>query len=154
MPVRAPRICSCGRVVASGATCSCTRIRKAESDACRPNASARGYDGVWRAEAKAFLRANPTCKRCGAPATLVDHLIPHRGVSRLFWNRSNWQPLCTTCHSRAKQAAEKRRAWAVNGAPEGTPGGGRGLAPGGSRPVGVHSSINRRNEVFGCEVLR
>ncbi|WP_324290694.1 AAA family ATPase [Ancylobacter sp. SL191] len=41
------------------------------------------------------------------PATVVDHIIPHRGDSKLFWSRSNWQALCVTHHSRSKQAAEK-----------------------------------------------
>jgi len=34
---------------------------------------------------------HPTCVRCGAPATVVNHKIPHRGDMKLFWNRSNWE---------------------------------------------------------------
>jgi len=45
---------------------------------------------------------------CGAPATVVDHRIPHRGDKRLFWDRNNWEPLCASCHSGHKQAREKR----------------------------------------------
>jgi len=26
---------------------------------------------------------------------------------KLFWSRSNWQPLCKPCHDRDKQAIEK-----------------------------------------------
>jgi hypothetical protein len=26
---------------------------------------------------------------------------------RLFWSRSNWQPLCAICHNRWKQREEK-----------------------------------------------
>lgn len=33
------------------------------------------------------------------PATDVDHVIPHRGNERLFWNEQNWQALCYECHS-------------------------------------------------------
>jgi 5-methylcytosine-specific restriction protein A len=35
----------------------------------------------------------------------VDHIIPHGGDMRLFWNRGNWAALCQSCHSRktAKQ---------------------------------------------------
>ncbi|WP_396127368.1 HNH endonuclease [Edaphobacter acidisoli] len=33
------------------------------------------------------------------PAAHTDHIIPHRGDKKLFWDRSNWQPLCATCHS-------------------------------------------------------
>jgi len=31
-------------------------------------------------------------------ATLVDHVVPHRGDQRLFWLVANWQALCTACH--------------------------------------------------------
>ncbi|MGM9590559.1 MAG: HNH endonuclease signature motif containing protein, partial [Faecousia sp.] len=34
------------------------------------------------------------------PATVVDHIIPHRGDRKLFWDESNWQPLCKDCHNR------------------------------------------------------
>ena len=34
------------------------------------------------------------------PATVVDHIIPHRGDKRLFWDEKNWQPLCKDCHDR------------------------------------------------------
>ncbi|KAA9008363.1 HNH endonuclease [Histidinibacterium aquaticum] len=30
----------------------------------------------------------------------VDHIIPHRGDTRLFYDRRNWQPLYNRCHSR------------------------------------------------------
>jgi 5-methylcytosine-specific restriction protein A len=32
-------------------------------------------------------------------ATDVDHVIPHRGNERLFWDEGNWQALCHECHS-------------------------------------------------------
>ncbi|WP_343039067.1 HNH endonuclease signature motif containing protein [Propylenella binzhouense] len=84
------------------------RERKARHDQNRPSARERGYDSKWQRERAAYLAAHPTCERCGAPATVVDHITPHRGDMKLFWRRSNWQPLCTPCHSRAKQAQEKR----------------------------------------------
>ena len=31
--------------------------------------------------------------------TVVDHIIPHRGDQKLFWDRSNWQPLCEHHHN-------------------------------------------------------
>lgn len=108
MPVRAPRICGCGCRIVSGERCPCERKRKAEADARRPSARDRGYDSKWDVERAAFLKARPTCTRCSAPATVVDHVIPHRGDMKLFWNRSNWQPLCRTCHSRWKQSQEAR----------------------------------------------
>ena len=32
-------------------------------------------------------------------ATVVDHIKPHRGDHKLFWDRSNWQPLCEHHHN-------------------------------------------------------
>jgi len=42
------------------------------------------------------------CQRNGklSPATVVDHILPHRGDEDLFWDESNWQPLCKRCHDR------------------------------------------------------
>ena len=31
-------------------------------------------------------------------ASVVDHIIPHRGDAKLFWDESNWQSLCKSCH--------------------------------------------------------
>lgn len=41
-------------------------------------------------------------------ATVVDHKIPHRGDSKLFWDRSNWQPLCADHHNGVKQRQDNR----------------------------------------------
>ncbi len=112
MPVRVPRICGCGHRIASGEMCPCERRRKAAADKRRPTARERGYDSKWDKERAAFLKAHPKCVRpqCSAPATVVDHIEPHRGDMKKFWNRSNWQPLCATCHARWKQSSEKREA--------------------------------------------
>jgi 5-methylcytosine-specific restriction endonuclease McrA len=82
--------------------------RKARFDQQRPSARERGYDSKWQKEAKAFLALHPYCRMCGAPSRVVDHVIPHRGDKRLFWQRSNWQALCTPCHSSRKQREERR----------------------------------------------
>lgn len=112
MPTRAPSIRACGCVVASGNACphmqARERERKARHDANRPNARQRGYDGKWQLARAAFLKAHPNCVMCGAVARVVDHKTPHRGDRKLFWQRSNWQPLCTPCHSSCKQSQEAR----------------------------------------------
>ncbi|CAJ0861953.1 hypothetical protein AMST5_01444 [freshwater sediment metagenome] len=105
---RPPRICACGRVVAYGVKCACQMQRKAEHDRRRPSASARGYDSKWRAYREAFLRRHPTCVMCGAPATVVDHIEPHKGDKALFWRHDNHQALCATCHNSRKQSQERR----------------------------------------------
>ncbi|MFG1340554.1 HNH endonuclease signature motif containing protein [Xanthobacter autotrophicus] len=108
MPIRGPRICGCGRNVPSGERCACEQRRKADADARRPTARERGYDSKWDLERKAFLKTHPKCSRCSADATVVDHIVPHKGDKKLFWSRSNWQPLCRTCHDRWKQSAERK----------------------------------------------
>ncbi len=69
----------------------------------RGSASSRGYDSRWRTARNRFLKANPLCIKCKAQgkltkATVVDHIKPHRGDKVLFWDESNWQPLCKSCH--------------------------------------------------------
>jgi len=34
----------------------------------------------------AFLMHRPLCVQCGEPATVLDHITPHRGNETLFWN--------------------------------------------------------------------
>jgi 5-methylcytosine-specific restriction endonuclease McrA len=39
-------------------------------------------------------------------ASVVDHIIPHRGDDALFWDLSNWQALCKPHHDIDKQRIE------------------------------------------------
>jgi 5-methylcytosine-specific restriction protein A len=76
----------------------------------RGNASERGYDWRWQKYRIGFLKNNPLCVRCMrdqlvTPATIVDHITPHRGNEELFWNQTNHQALCKRCHDR-KTATE------------------------------------------------
>lgn len=53
-----------------------------------------------------------TCRRCNTlfvdtSRLVADHIVPHRGDEKLFWDKSNLQTLCDTCHNRAKQAEER-----------------------------------------------
>lgn len=110
MPMKAPRICSCGAKVASGVMCACQIKRKAEADLRRPTAHARGYTSKWATESRIFLAlpGNHLCAcRCGRNANVVDHIIPHKGDMRLFWDRKNWQPLNSHCHNSTKQSQER-----------------------------------------------
>lgn len=71
----------------------------------RPSARERGYTTQWDKARKGFLAKHPLCVECGAKgatkvATVVDHIVPHRGDKVLFWGRDNWQPLCNRCHNR------------------------------------------------------
>ena len=106
-----PHLCQCGQIVPHGARCACqikrTRARNKRHDATRPSAALRGYNRDWRAARAEYLKQHGNCAMCGAPATLVDHRTPHRGDMRLFWDRTNWQALCTPCHNRHKQRQER-----------------------------------------------
>ena len=83
----------------------CEKHSDYSSDRLRGGAAARGYDAHWRKARKAFLSRHPLCVECLksgvlTPATVVDHIVPHRGDHALFWNEQNWQPLCKDCHDR------------------------------------------------------
>ena len=69
------------------------------------SAASRGYGAAWQKASREFLRAHPLCEECMkrgkyVKATVVDHIVPHRGDEALFWDRSNWRPLCKRCHDR------------------------------------------------------
>jgi 5-methylcytosine-specific restriction enzyme A len=88
-------------------------------DVCRPssprviserergNANARGYGRRWQKASKAWLQAHPIAvdwfKDHGGrvfAAEVVDHIIPHRGDMKLFWDPGNWQGLTKKDHDR------------------------------------------------------
>ena len=113
MPARAPRICGhCGGVHQAGERCpkasALKRERGARADRNRPTAKARGYDADWQKLRANFLTVYPSCRRCGAAATLVDHIISVRKAPHRRLDPSNLQSLCTSCHSGAKQSEERR----------------------------------------------
>ena len=74
----------------------------------------RFYDTVrWRRERLNHLKSNPLCVMClrmgrTTQATVVDHIEPHKGNEELFWDRNNWQSLCTPCHDSAKKHYENK----------------------------------------------
>lgn len=89
----------------------CERHKNADRGK-RASSHARGYDSRWRKARRFFLNAHPLCAECEregrtTEANVVDHVEPHRGDSDLFWDESNWQALCESCHN-AKSAKERR----------------------------------------------
>lgn len=51
------------------------------------------------------LLKEPFCRECASqgkrvPATVADHIRPHRGQWTLFADPNNLQSLCSSCHSR------------------------------------------------------
>ncbi len=57
----------------------------------------------------------PGCGRIEADASLLvaDHVVPHRGNPRLFFDLGNLQTLCKSCHDTHKQRAEHARGGGV-----------------------------------------
>jgi len=73
-------------------------------DRDRGSANSRGYNYKWQKARKIFLAEHPLCVECESnekvtAANVVDHIIAHKGDQVLFWDESNWQPLCATCHN-------------------------------------------------------
>lgn len=80
----------------------------------RRKTAERGYGGAWQRARETYLARHPLCAFCERrgrpePATVVDHIKPHGGDPRLFWDRTNWQPLCKRCHDGDKQQIERGR---------------------------------------------
>lgn len=82
--------------------------------------TARGYSKRWEQARELFLMENPLCAYCQKqgrtePATIVDHITPHKGDERLFWDKGNWQALCKFCHDSVKKREENGRAMPIFG---------------------------------------
>lgn len=65
----------------------------------------------WRALRLQVLAREPLCRYCHAlgriePATVCDHIEPHRGNVQAFWS-GPFQGLCKRCHDSVKQAMER-----------------------------------------------
>lgn len=70
------------------------------------------YNYQWTKLRTNYLRRNPLCVMCRMDgktvmASVVDHIIPHKGDQALFYDENNWQPLCKPCHDKIKQRMEK-----------------------------------------------
>lgn len=66
----------------------------------------------WKKLRLAHLTSHPICVFCQAtgmirPATVVDHVTPHRGDEVLFWDEDNLQSLCKSHHDAAKAQEER-----------------------------------------------
>jgi len=73
----------------------------------------RFYDrAAWKSLRLEQLRREPFCVFCArsgrqVPATVCDHVQPHRGDESLFFDPQNLQSLCKSCHDAIKQRFEK-----------------------------------------------
>ncbi len=75
--------------------------------------TARGYGSKWQKASKAFLQAHPLRVKCRedgqfVKGTVVDHIIPHRGDQKYFWDRNNWQPLSKKHHNQKTRREDSK----------------------------------------------
>ena len=105
--IKRPCAGGCGAVVVSGRCAACSaRAGNKRVERDRLNSSQRGYGWKWQKTSAARLVKHPWCVDpyrvhvLPEPATLTDHITPHRGNMKLFWEPTNWQSLCDSCHSR------------------------------------------------------
>ncbi|MFJ3507811.1 HNH endonuclease [Streptomyces luteogriseus] len=112
MPVAPPSRCAdpeCQELTTEG-RCEAHR-RKAWAN--RSKSWGSGSTRKWREARKRQLAEEPNCRRCGAKATQVDHVVPlSEGGSK--WDPANWQSLCGDCHD-VKSAEDRRRRTRIDG---------------------------------------
>ena len=111
MPNRPKKPCNkagCSELIEAGQT-YCDKHRQEKASRYeryeRDQKSKRLYNYRWAKASRAYLNNNPLCVECKknnkiTPARVTDHIVPHKGNKKIFWDRSNWQPLCDSCHSR------------------------------------------------------
>lgn len=100
-----------------GRACRCGgTIRDGKCDRCKPVDTGHKWRHLYRTSR--WLRArllwlanNPLCAECERngqtqEASVVDHIQPHRGDLSLFWDATNWQSLCLSCHGRKSGRGE------------------------------------------------
>jgi len=114
MPRRPCRATGCPNMAEEGEAYCRVHLPERKARMETRGANARGYTYKWQKASKAYLKKHPLCAECARKtpprfekATVVDHIIPHKGDKKLFWDRENWQPLCKQCHDR-KTAREDR----------------------------------------------
>ena len=78
----------------------------------RETSGKRGYGSRWQKYRARYLREHPLCVMHSVlgqvvPASVVDHIEPHKGDHKLFWDPKNHQALCKRCHDKHKQRLER-----------------------------------------------
>lgn len=82
---------------------------------------------------KRLLDRRPYCTYCKrrenrlVEAAVADHIIPHKGNKKLFWDEGNLQPLCKRCHdsdkAREEAGGKAKIRFGADGYPIQVPGG-------------------------------
>ena len=112
MPYRSNTPCKhpgCAKLVPYGSKyCSNHEVLHKDD---RVSSGRRGYNSKWQTAREKFLAKHPLCVECYkkgvyVKATVVDHVVAHRGDQMLFWDESNWQALCKPCHDRKTRSED------------------------------------------------
>lgn len=89
-------------------------VQRIKYDKERGTAASRGYNYRWSKYSEQYRKDHPLCVMCEAKGKVVltecvDHIIAVNGPDDpLFWEPTNHQGLCNTCHN-IKSEAEGNR---------------------------------------------
>ena len=62
----------------------------------------------WRKLRREVLkRQGKICRFCSREGAVVDHIKPHDGDLKMFFNYNNLQVLCSSCHSGVKRQVDQ-----------------------------------------------
>lgn len=123
-PLRPCLEVGCPERVRAGRCAAHEAQQRQRVDRARGGATDRGYGWQWHKRRSAFLVRFPLCgmrrpdalsdrptdcQREGrsTPATVVDHLVAHKGDHGRFWDERNWAASCARCN-RLKALEEGR----------------------------------------------
>ena len=100
MPTKVGQACVCGGTKHDGKCDRCGTERRTDGGQWH-----KLYGKRWQAARAAWIATYPLCVECErqgrtTAATDVDHITPHRGNMERFWDVSNWQALCASCHAK------------------------------------------------------
>jgi len=80
------------------------QVARQQYDKHRPEWHSMYKDPRYQKARTRYLQRHPLCVECEeigqiVPATILDHIIDHKGDYDLFWDESNWQGLCESDHN-------------------------------------------------------
>lgn len=110
-PQRPCRWPGCPALTTAGRFCvTHTKDDRRQTDKRRGTSAQRGYGYRWQQYREVFIAEHPLCEECTKQGIVsatfaVDHIVPHKGDEKLFWDPNNHQGLCEGCHNR-KTATE------------------------------------------------
>lgn len=107
MPQRALKVCmypGCNQLTREAYCAEHAKMKRQESERNTNREAKPLYNSVrWQRLRHSHLFRNPLCVECMkekqlTAATVVDHMIPHKGNPELFFDPDNLQSLCKRHH--------------------------------------------------------